>query len=110
MRYCLGIHYPDRLSNGELYARTKLMPTTLTLTRNRLRLVGHAMRRPELPLSIALHPQNQPTEVYRRGGALRRTYQAQLEDDLNAINLSLRDAYKVAQDRKEWQRLVKLIK
>jgi hypothetical protein len=65
MRYCLGVHFPDRLSNDNLYARAKVAPATLTLTCNRLRIVGHAIRRPELPLSIILHPNNQATEAYR---------------------------------------------
>ncbi|XP_072046941.1 uncharacterized protein [Amphiura filiformis] len=110
MRYCLGVHFPDRLSNDNLYAREKVAPATLTLTRNRLRLVGHAIRRPELPLSIILNPNNQATEAYRRGGALRRTYLAQLIGDLNTINLTIKDAFRVAQNRTEWQRLVGSVK
>ena len=31
-----------------------------TLTRNRLRLVGHALRRPDLPLAVFLHPSRGP--------------------------------------------------
>ena len=110
MRYCLGIHFPDRITNDHLYARAEVAPATLTLTRNRLRIVGHAMRRPELSLSVILHPNNQATEAYRRGGALRRTYMDQLKDDLNAINLTLTDAVSAAQNRPKWQRLVKSLK
>ncbi|XP_072020346.1 uncharacterized protein [Amphiura filiformis] len=59
MRYCLGVHFPDRLSNDNLYARAKVAAATLTLTRNRLRIVGHAIRRPELPSSsiLTIRPQ-----------------------------------------------------
>lgn len=110
MRYCLGVHYPERLSNENLYARALIVPATLTLTRNRLRLVGHALRRPDLPLAVFLHPKNQATEPFRRGGALRRTYQAQLLDDLSAIGLQLNAAVDAAQNRTEWQRRVKALK
>ena len=110
MRYCLGVHYPERLSNENLYARALIAPATLTLTRNRLRLVGHALRRPDLPLAVFLHPKNQATEPFRRGGPLRRTYQAQLLEDLTAIGLQLNAAVDAAQNRTEWQRLVKKLK
>ena len=110
MRYCLGVHYPERLTNENLYARALIMPATLTLTCSRLRLVGHALRRPDLPLAVFLNPQNQATEPYRRGGALRRTYQAQFIDDLNAIGLQLDAAVDAAQNRTEWQRRVKALK
>ena len=72
--------------------------------------MGHALRRPDLPLAVFLNPQNQATEPYRRGGALRRTYQAQFIDDLNAIGLQLDAAVDAAQNRTEWQRRVKALK
>ena len=82
----------------------------MTLTRNRLHLVGHALRRPEKPLAVFLHPKNQATEPFRRGSPLRRTYQAQLLDDLIAISLQLNAAVDAAQNRTEWQRRVKALK
>jgi len=110
MRYCLGVHFPERISNANLYARALIEPATLTLTRSRLRLVGHALRRPNLPLAMFLHPKNQATEPYRQGGALLRTYQSQVQDDLCAIDLQLNEAVDIAQNRSEWQRRVKALK
>ena len=110
MRYCLGVHYPERISNTNLYARSQIEPATQTLTRNRLRLVGHALRRPDLPLAMFLHPKNQATEPYRHGGALRRTFQDQLFDDLSAIGLQLNMAVDAAQNRSEWLQRVNAFK
>jgi len=110
MRYCLGVHFPERISNSNLYARSQIEPATLTLTRNRLRLVGHALRRPDLPLAMFLHPKNQATEPYRHGGALRRTFQDQIFDDLSAIGLQLNLAVDVAQNRSVWLQRVNTLK
>ena len=110
MRYCLSVHYPERISNTNLYARSQIEPATQTLTRNRLRLVGHALRRPDLPLAMFLHPKNQATEPYRHGGALRRTFQDQLFDDLSAIGLQLNMAVDAAQNRTEWLQRVNAFK
>ena len=110
MRYCLGVHFPERISNVNLYARTQIEPATLTLTRDRLRLVGHALRRPDLPLAMFLHPRNQATEPYRQGGALLRTYQNQIFDDLRDIGLQPNVAVDAAQNRSEWLRRVKALK
>ena len=61
MRYCLGVHYPVRLSNDDLYARTLAAPASTILLRSRLHLIGHALRRPEVPLAVFLNPHNQPS-------------------------------------------------
>ena len=58
MRYSLGVHFPVRLSNKDLYFRTCITPATTTLLRIRLRLIGHALRRPEVPLATFVNPQN----------------------------------------------------
>ncbi|KAL8581426.1 hypothetical protein ACOMHN_004311 [Nucella lapillus] len=44
LRSALGIFYPDRISNDELFAKTQLPPLSTTLRRLRLRLVGHILR------------------------------------------------------------------
>ncbi|KAL8600803.1 hypothetical protein ACOMHN_055998 [Nucella lapillus] len=44
LRSALGIFYPDRISNDELFAKTQLPPLSTTLRRRRLRLVGHILR------------------------------------------------------------------
>ncbi|KAL8571328.1 hypothetical protein ACOMHN_050578 [Nucella lapillus] len=44
LRSALGIFYPDRISNDELFAKTQLPPLSMTLRRRRLRLVGHILR------------------------------------------------------------------
>ncbi|KAL8615029.1 hypothetical protein ACOMHN_066859 [Nucella lapillus] len=43
LRSSLGIFYPDRISNDELFAKTQLPPLSRTLRRRRLRRVGHQL-------------------------------------------------------------------
>ncbi|KAL8611561.1 hypothetical protein ACOMHN_067245 [Nucella lapillus] len=44
LRSALGIFYPDRISNDEIFAKTQLPPLSTTLRRRRLCLVGHILR------------------------------------------------------------------
>ncbi|KAL8572721.1 hypothetical protein ACOMHN_030303 [Nucella lapillus] len=60
LRSALGIFYPDRISNDELFAKTQLPPLSMSLRRRRLRLVGHILRmqtRSKSPLGegLSLH-------------------------------------------------------
>ena len=48
--------------------------------------------------------------TYRHGGALRRTFQDQLFDDLSAIGLQLNMAVDAAQNRSEWLQRVNAFK
>ena len=44
LRYALGVHFPDCISNAELARRTRATALSKTLCQRRLRLVGHALR------------------------------------------------------------------
>ena len=67
--YALNVRYTERTTNAELYRRSNAPPASTTLCKQRLQLIGHATRR-DIPLSLLLDKNNQPTEPYRRGGAL----------------------------------------
>ena len=93
-----------------LYARARIEPATLALTRGGLRLMGRALRGPDLPLAMFLHPGGQAAEPCRRGGALLRTCQGQIFDDLGDIGLQPGVAVGAARGRSEWLRHVKALK
>ena len=59
---------------------------------------------------ILFHEKVKATEPYRHGGALRRTFQDQLFDDLSAIGLQLNMAVDAAQNRSEWLQRVNAFK
>ena len=55
LRYALGVHFPDCISNAELTRRTGATALSKTLRPRRLRLVGHALRMANpSPLTILL--------------------------------------------------------
>ena len=55
LRYALGVHFSDCISNAELTRRTGVTPMSKTLRQRRLRLVGHALRMANpSPLTILL--------------------------------------------------------
>ena len=67
LRYALGVHFPDCVSNAELTRRSRATALSKTLRQRRLRLVGHALRMANpSPLTILLHFL-QPGHRRRRG-------------------------------------------
>ena len=104
-RFALGIHFPHTLTNDGLYRRSGgVPPATKTIQRNRLRLIGHALRHPDVPLARVLR--NPPTEPYRQGGALRLTYWDQMQQDLNSIGVAPHEIMAMAGDRERWSTLI----
>ena len=69
LRYALGVHFPDCISNAELTRRTGATAMSKTLRQRRLRLVGHGLRMASpSPLPILLRFL-QPGLRRRRGQA-----------------------------------------
>ncbi|GFR91258.1 craniofacial development protein 2 [Elysia marginata] len=61
----LGIKWTDKISNEELYHRTKSQATTVLITRSRWNLFGHILRRSiDIPANLAMKacfdPSNKP--------------------------------------------------
>ena len=55
LRKILGIHSPKKITNIELYTKTKTEEWSTTIQRRRLNWLGHLMRlHPETPASLAL--------------------------------------------------------
>ena len=55
LRYALGVHFPDCISNAQLTRKTGATALSKTLRKRRLRLVGHALKMANpSPLTILL--------------------------------------------------------
>lgn len=95
LRYSLGIHFPDTVSNNDLKRRTNIPDFTDLLRRRRLSLLGHTLREdarrmcneePRIPLALVLdHP---PVEPFRRGKANMQSLMRTYEDDMNYLGLT----------------------
>ena len=89
LRYALGVHFPDCISNAELTRRTGARAISKNLCQRRLRLVGHALRMANpSPLAILLSFL-QPEHRRRCGQARTYTAYHNIIDDISAINQSV---------------------
>ncbi|GFR99748.1 hypothetical protein ElyMa_001054200 [Elysia marginata] len=67
IRNLLGIKWTDKISNEELYRRTKSQPTTLLITTSRWNLFGHILRRPiDIPANLAMKAYFDPSNKLQR--------------------------------------------
>ena len=90
LRYALGVHFPDCISNAELTIRTGATALSKTLRQRRLRLVGHALRMANpSPLTILLRFL-QPGLRRRRGQTQTLTLHQNIIDDISAIDQSVK--------------------
>jgi exonuclease III len=85
LRHALGIHWPQKVSNEELYKRANCPKGSQTVRYRRLQLYGKVMQhRDELPARLII--QTQPVEKYRVGGHRRLTFEKIIADDLSLLN------------------------
>ena len=109
LRHILRIPYKAHVTNDEVRRRTCQPPATHHITTRRLRLFGHIARaRPSQDHSRALRAaiSRLPVDWHRPHGRPRRTWLRTIELDLQQHNLGLNSAWKRAQDRSKWRKLV----
>lgn len=106
LRYALGIHYPDTVSNQQLKSLSGVPDLSETLRKRRLSLLGHVLRDdcrrladggPRTPLSLVLRSST-PIEPFRRGMGNFFTLAKTYADDLTYIGLSVDSAAKLNKD------------
>ena len=111
LRRTLKIHWPYKITNEELYRRTLERPWSKDIKQNRLRLTGHILRLPEeTPISRALTEAQKPTKPPR--GRQKKTWIKQINSDLLDVGLGdihSRDTFLVAQNRRTWRTVTKLV-
>ena len=66
LRYALNLKWPKKISNVDLYEKTRATPWSRAIKRRRLNFPGHIMRRNDnTPIRIALKEALKPTEGKR---------------------------------------------
>ena len=105
LRRLMNIYWPYKITNNELYNRTKQVPWSQQIKRNRLRLTGHILRLPEqAPVKKALAEAIKPTQGRR--GRKKTTWLDQVNKDLLGIGLGRIDSQvtlTTARDRQAWR-------
>ena len=113
LRYALGIHYPKKISNENLYKLTKVVPWSQTIQQRRLYLLGHICRAPEeTPAHQAFIEALKQTK--RKCGGQKLTWLALVKKDLDKIGIkaddNMQNIIKIASDRDVWKSRTKLMK
>ena len=89
MRQAINIRWPKKISNVNLYNKTKVEPWSQTIKRRRLNWRGHLMRMPnDTPARISMYEALQPSTKKR--GKTPTTWLKVIEKDLtNIIHLDI---------------------
>lgn len=109
LRQILKIHYPDIISNENLYKKAKQKPWSDIIRKRRLSWIGHLLRLPEnTPARQALKTYLNPAK--RPQGRPKLNWVTQVQKDLKNIRSALKiedpNTYFIATNRKEWRKTV----
>ena len=116
LRKILGIHWPKKITNTELYTKTKTEEWSITIQRRRLNWLGHVMRlHPETPARLALAEYLR--KVKRPKGRPQRTWMELIKYDLKTIvildynkpNKTIEQLTQMAHDRNYWRNIVRRV-
>ena len=131
LRAVIGVRYPDKISNEDLYDRTKSVPLSHELFQARWRMLGHVLRmNSELPAKEAMSYYFREEEAGRFRGHPRTTIATVINKDLGDIfnaaaskrgrkkatiaslpkqlvsSADLCQLESLARDRKKWQSII----
>ena len=104
LRRILRIHWPENISNRELWQRTKQKPIEEEILQKRWRWIGHTLRKPASNTTrqaLKWNPQGK-----RKRGRPRNTWRRELDADIKKIGHEWNILEKLAQDRDAWRTLV----
>ena len=109
LRRILKIHYPNKISNEDLYSRTGVEPWSQDIKKRRLRWTGHMMRLDETtPVRQALNEATRKAGKKKRGN--HKTWIKVINEDLSNIDpemsIDSQKLVKEASDRNGWNRKI----
>jgi hypothetical protein len=104
LRRILRIHWPEKISNTELWQRTNQTPAEGELKKRRWRWIGHTLRKPRNSITrqgLTWNPQGK-----RKRGRPRNTWRRDLEAEARKMGFTWKELEKRAQDRRWWRTAV----
>ena len=104
LRRILQIRWPDRISNEELWQRTRQQPVEEEVLQRRWRWIGHTLRKPASSTTrqaLTWNPQGK-----RKRGRPRNTWRRDLEADMKRTGRTWGQLERLAQDRGGWRAFV----
>lgn len=116
LRKVIGIHWPEKICNRELYTRTQQTPWSMKIFKRRINWLGHLLRlHKDTPARKALIEAYKETKAPR--GKPRTTWLQTIFNDLlnfSTIQINKNQTYKeiicilepLANNRKEWNKMI----
>jgi len=104
LKRILCIHWPEVISNVELWQRTNQLPAGEEIRRRRWRWIGHTIRKPSTNITrqaLKWNPQGK-----RKRGRPRNTWRRDLNADMKRMGKSWQELERAAQDRRLWRAVV----
>ena len=107
LRYIMGIWWPRKISNKELWERTRQEPVYSTIKRRCWKWIGHTLRKSQdntTRRALKWNPQG-----YRKRGRPAATWQKTINEDLEKVGVSWGEAAVLAQNRVRWRSTVEAL-
>ena len=98
LRRILNIHWPDTISNNDLWQRTGQKPVEEEIRRRRWGWIGHTLRKPGTSITrqaLRWNPQGK-----RRRGRPKNTWRRDLDTDITQSGLTWKQLERKAQDKR----------
>jgi len=108
LRRILGIRYPKKITNAELYKVTKQEAWSTVCRKRRLTLFGHTCRLPEgAPARTTLLEALKP--IKHAVGGQQHTLIRTIKKDFKKVGVTMEQAQQIAQNKQEFQTLVRRV-
>ena len=109
LRKLMGVRWPKKLSNIQLYEVTKCEKWSMKIKRRRFKWLGHLLRLlDETPAKCALCEFLRPARKPK--GRPPNTWVGNIEKELREFGYTLRQAEELARDRDKWRCVVNRVK
>ena len=98
-RYVLCIQYPRKITNEQLYEKTKVTPWSCTIEKRRISFIGHILRLDKNTPARKAYDYAK-MKYTRRKGRQKITLFDIIEKTLSKINVNLNEFERLATDKK----------
>ena len=104
LRRILNIRWPERISNEDLWRRTKQQPMDVQIRQRKWRWIGHTLRKP--PSSTTRQALLWNPQGKRKRGRPRNSWRRDTDFELQGNNMTWQEATRAAQHRVRWRTVV----
>ena len=97
LRYILGVWWPKKISNEELWQRTQQERIEVTIRRRKWRWISHTLRKPAtniIRLSLEWNPQG-----VRRKGRLKKSWRRTIQQEYENLGMSWEEVKMTAKNQ-----------